>query len=98
MPLVCEIVNEAAQVSIDGELTIYTAAELSAQLLPRLGATPQMQVDLSQITEMDGAGLQLLVMLGREASRAGTALTLTGHSKAVLETLQLTGLGADLQG
>jgi anti-anti-sigma factor len=96
MPLVCEILNETAHVSIDGELTIYTAAELSAELLPRLGATPQMQIDLSQITEMDGAGLQLLIMVTREASKAGTALTLTGHSKAVLETLQLSGLGAAL--
>ena len=96
MPLVCEILNDSAHVSLDGELTIYTAAELSAELLPRLGATPQMQIDLSQITEMDGAGLQLLIMVTREASRAGTALTLTGHSKAVLETLQLSGLGAAL--
>ncbi len=96
MPLVCEILNDTAHVTIDGELTIYTAAELSAQWLPRLGATPQMQVDLSQITEMDGAGLQLLIMVTREASRAGTALTLTGHSKAVLETLQISGLSAAL--
>jgi len=96
MPLVCEILNDTAHVSLDGELTIYTAAELSAELLPRLGATPQMQIDLSQITEMDGAGLQLLIMVTREASKAGTALTLTGHSKAVLETLQLSGLGAAL--
>ena len=96
MPLVCEILNDTAHVSLDGELTIYNAAELSAELLPRLGATPQMQIDLSQITEMDGAGLQLLIMVTREASKAGTALTLTGHSKAVLETLQLSGLGAAL--
>lgn len=96
MPLVCEILNDTAHVTIDGELTIYTAAELSAELLPRLGATPQMQIDLSQITEMDGAGLQLLIMVTREASKAGTALTLTGHSKAVLETLQLSGLGTAL--
>lgn len=94
MPLQCEILNDTAHVNIDGELTIYTASDLAAQLLPRLGATPQMQIDLSQITEMDGAGLQLLIMVTREASRAGTALTLTGHSKAVLETLQLSGLGS----
>lgn len=42
---------------------------------------------------MDGAGLQLLIMVTREAAKAGTALTLTGHSNAVLETLQLSGLG-----
>lgn len=46
MPLACEILNDTAHVNIDGELTIYTASDLSAQLLPRLGATPQMQIDL----------------------------------------------------
>lgn len=94
MPLHYETQDDTAQVHIDGELTIYTAAELTAQWLPHLGATPRMALDLSQITEMDGAGLQLLLMVQREASRAGTELTLTGQSKAVTETLALCNLVA----
>ncbi|MBT2341616.1 MULTISPECIES: STAS domain-containing protein [Pseudomonas] len=94
MPLLYETVDDTAQVQIDGELTIYTVADLSAQWLPRLGATPRMDVDLSQITEMDGAGLQLLLMALREAAKAGTHLTLTGRSKAVTETLELCNLDA----
>ncbi|MNP67722.1 STAS domain protein [compost metagenome] len=53
-----------------------------------------MALDLSQITEMDGAGLQLLLMVQREAAKAGTQLTLTGQSKAVTETLALCNLVA----
>ncbi|MCL6702585.1 STAS domain-containing protein [Pseudomonas sp. T1.Ur] len=94
MPLLYEIEDDTAQVQIDGELTIYTAADLAAQLLPRLGATPAMALDLSQITEMDGAGLQLLLMVQREAPKAGTQLTVTGQSKAVTETLVLCNLVA----
>ncbi|AHL33544.1 sulfate transporter [Pseudomonas brassicacearum] len=94
MPLLYETLDDTAQVHIDGELTIYTAADLAAQLLPRLGATPQMELDLSQVTEMDGAGLQLLMMVQREAPKAGTQLTLTGHSNAVTETLALCNLVA----
>ncbi|ALI09502.1 MULTISPECIES: lipid asymmetry maintenance protein MlaB [Pseudomonas] len=94
MPLHYEAQDDTAQVHIDGELTIYTAAELAAQWLPHLGATPRMALDLSQITEMDGAGLQLLLMVQREASRAGTQLTLTGQSQAVTETLALCNLVA----
>ncbi|MDO7896017.1 STAS domain-containing protein [Pseudomonas citrulli] len=94
MPLLYETVDDTAQVQIDGELTIYTAADLSAQWLPHLGATPRMEVDLSQVTEMDGAGLQLLLMALREAPKAGTQLTLTGRSKAVTETLELCNLPA----
>jgi anti-anti-sigma factor len=92
MPLVYETANDTAHVAIDGELTIYTAAELAGQLLPKLGDTPHLHIDLSQITEMDGAGVQLLVMIKREALKAGTALNLTGHSQAVMETLDLCNL------
>ncbi|WP_445571660.1 STAS domain-containing protein [Pseudomonas sp. E102] len=94
MPLLYEVENDTAQVQIDGELTIYTAADLAAQLLPRLGATPAMVLDLSQITEMDGAGLQLLLMVQREAPKAGTQLTVANPSKAVTETLALCNLVA----
>ncbi|ROM70620.1 sulfate transporter [Pseudomonas brassicacearum] len=94
MPLLYETLDDTAQVHIDGELTIYTAADLAAQWLPRLGETPHMALDLSQITEMDGAGLQLLLMALREAPKAGTQLTLTGRSKAVTETLELCNLKA----
>ena len=92
MPLLYETQDDTAQVQIDGELTIYTAADLAAQWLPRLGATPRMALDLSQITEMDGAGLQLLLMVQREAPKAGTRLEITGQSKAVIETLALCNL------
>ncbi|MCJ8203482.1 STAS domain-containing protein [Pseudomonas sp. RGM2987] len=94
MPLLYEAVDDTAHVQIDGEQTIYTAADLSALWLPRLGATPRMEVDLSQITEIDGAGLQLLLMALREAPKAGTQLTLTGRSQAVNETLELCNLQA----
>ncbi|WP_426139681.1 STAS domain-containing protein [Pseudomonas sp. DWP3-1-2] len=92
MPFLCETLNDTARVHIDGELTIYTAAELAAQWLPRLGETPRMEVDVSEVTEIDGAGLQLLLLARREASRAGTRLTLTGQSKVVMETLELCNL------
>jgi anti-anti-sigma factor len=92
MPLLYETQGDTAQVQIDGELTIYTAADLAAQLLPCLGNTPHMELDLSQVTEMDGAGLQLLLIAQREAPKAGSRLTLTARSKTVRETLELCNL------
>ncbi|MGN8277062.1 STAS domain-containing protein [Pseudomonas sp. SMN5] len=94
MSLLYETLDDTAHLRIDGELTIYTAADLAAQWLPRLGATPRMELDLSQVTEIDGAGLQLLLMALREAPKAGTRLTLTGRSQAVSETLKLCNLKA----
>lgn len=94
MSLMCNTLDEMTQVNIDGDLTIYTVTELAAQLIPLPGEKRQIEVDLSQVTEIDGAGLQLLIQVKREALRAGIALRLTAPSKAVLDTFDLCNLGA----
>ncbi|MBI6578683.1 MULTISPECIES: STAS domain-containing protein [Pseudomonas syringae group] len=94
MSMLSEVTADTLRVSIDGELTIYTVTELAAGLLPQMGAAPRMEIDLSQVTEMDGAGFQLLAVIEREAGKTGTALSLTGQSKAVVETFELCHPGA----
>ncbi|WP_431702708.1 STAS domain-containing protein [Pseudomonas sp. BR20] len=89
MPITTETIDDTARVRIDGELTIYTVAELAAALLPQMGAAPRLELDLSEVTEMDGAGLQLLAVIRREAGIAGTALSVTGQSQVVMQALQL---------
>ena len=89
MPITLEILDDTGQVGIDGELTIYTVAELAGALLPQMGAAPRLALDLSQVTEMDGAGLQWLAVVQREAGLAGTALQVTGQSQAVMQAFQL---------
>ncbi|MCP1463998.1 MULTISPECIES: lipid asymmetry maintenance protein MlaB [unclassified Pseudomonas] len=89
MPITTETLDDTAHVRIDGELTIYTVAELAAALLPQMGAAPRLELDLSEVTEMDGAGLQLLAVIRREAGIAGTALSVTGQSQVVMQALQL---------
>ncbi|ALD98952.1 MULTISPECIES: STAS domain-containing protein [Pseudomonas] len=96
MPTPDESTNDTARVQIDGELTIYTVTELAARLLPQIGAAARLEVDLSQVTEMDGAGLQLLAVIQREAGKTGTSLHLTGQSKAVSETFELCNPGVVL--
>ena len=81
MPITLETLDDSTCVSIDGELTIYTVAEM--------GGAPRLMLDLSQVTEMDGAGLQLLAVIQREAENAGTALSVTGQSLAVTQALEL---------
>jgi anti-anti-sigma factor len=82
---------------IDGEFTIYRAAELAASLKAALAATPDggvLDVDLSDVAEMDSAGVQLLLAAKRSADESGRALRLSGRSSAVAEVLailQLTG-------
>ncbi|MCS3472646.1 anti-anti-sigma factor [Pseudomonas sp. JUb42] len=96
MSITCQSHDGTARVSIEGEMTIYTAAELGAVLLPLLADmqnnSDDLAIDLSQVTEMDSAGVQLLMLSKRESQRAGKALHLDGHSQAVLETFELCNL------
>lgn len=77
-----------------GELTIFTAAASREQMLAALAAADEIEMDLSQVSEIDSAGLQLLVAAKREAALHGKVLHFSGHSAAVLDALDLTDLSA----
>lgn len=76
-------------------LTIYQAEALKAQLLQALAAGPELELDLSQVGDMDTAGLQLLIMLKREAQQQGKQLSFQGHSPAVRSVIDFCNLAAE---
>lgn len=80
------------RIVIDGELTIYTALEMKDKLLAALLKTNELELDLSGVSEFDAAGLQLLVLIKKEANILDKTLSFTGHSPVVLELLDLSGL------
>jgi anti-anti-sigma factor len=79
---------------IDGEMTIYSAAEQKARLLGWLEAAHDIELDLSGVEEFDSAGLQLLLVMKQEARQRDARLHLVNHSQAVLEVVELL----DIQG
>jgi anti-anti-sigma factor len=79
-------------IAVEGELTIYTAVELQNKLLAGLSKTDELELDLSEVSEFDAAGLQLLVTIKKEAAVLGKVLRITGHSPAVSDLLDLSGL------
>jgi anti-sigma B factor antagonist len=82
------------RVRMDGAITIYDAAAGKQTLLEALADSRELEIDVSGVTEMDSAGLQLLVMVKREATVHGKRANLVGHSTAVLEVLDCYGLAA----
>lgn len=98
MPSTIEIDQDVCRVRIDGDMTIYTALDLKQELVPCLEKAAQLDFDLSQVNEMDTAGLQLLILLKRETAKRGTRLALTGHSNAateVIDTFAMAGFFGD---
>lgn|SRR3990167_5267842 len=78
----------------EGELTIYTAADNKARFLEALSVQDHLELDLSQVTEMDSAGLQLLLMAKKEAGRRNIELSFGQPSQVVMEVLDLCNLSS----
>ncbi|BBI99735.1 hypothetical protein FGKAn22_14280 [Ferrigenium kumadai] len=85
--------GNAVQFAVEGEMTIFRAAELKAAMLPEIARAQEIEVDLSHVTEIDSAGVQLMVAAKLEAILRGKELRFTGHSKPVLDMLDLCDLG-----
>jgi anti-sigma B factor antagonist len=82
------------KVKIDGAMTIYDAAAGKKVLLDALEGAHELEIDVSGVTELDTAGLQLLVLVKREALARGKRANLVAHSPAVLEVLDCYRLAA----
>jgi anti-sigma B factor antagonist len=76
------------------DLTIYNAMEHKQKLLDALSSVNRLELDLSQVAEIDTAGLQLLILAKREAARLNKDLDIVAHSPNVRQTLDFCNLAA----
>jgi anti-sigma B factor antagonist len=87
-----EQISSGSELRIESDLTIYTVVEWKETLLSALERSSALSIDLSAVRELDTAGLQLLLLAGREAQRAGKSITLVAPSTVVAEVVQLCNL------
>lgn len=73
-------------------MVIYRAEELKALLLSALDTSASLEVNLSAVTEIDTAGLQILLLLKQVSTETHKALTLVAHSEAVSDVFELLNL------
>ena len=73
----------------DGPLTIYDAGALKVRLQAALQQADDdgMELDLAQVSEIDTAGLQLLLLTRRESQRLRRPLHIVAASAAVREAI-----------
>jgi anti-anti-sigma regulatory factor len=79
---------------IEQNMTIYTAADLKPLILAEVRGSESPEFDLAGVSEIDSAGIQLLVMARREARSAGRTLRISGVRPAVSESLCFISLAA----
>ena len=82
----------AACLAVEGEMTIYRAAELKPALLDLVRMHDAPALDLSAVTEFDSAGLQLLLVARQEAATLGKTLRVQDASAAVRDVFALLGV------
>jgi anti-anti-sigma factor len=94
----------AATLRLQGELTIYAAQETRLLLLESLAALADadaqetLEVDVSDVTETDTAGIQILMAARLQARAMGKDVRLAGRNTAVNEVIGLLGLSAWFDG
>jgi anti-sigma B factor antagonist len=94
----CEVEKLNGVIHISGELTIYSAAVLKDGLFAALGEeADECRVDVSQVSEVDTSGLQLLIMMRRLCAAAAREFTLLDPSDALREVLELLKLDCRLR-
>lgn len=76
-------------------MTIYHAAVQKEALLEALKTAAALDLDLSAVSEIDTAGLQLLMLVKSEGERLGKPVRISAHSQAVQETLEFCRLAAN---
>jgi len=69
-----ESARSSRQIVINGELTIYTASEWRDRLINELAGNDDIRLDLAEVSEIDSAGLQLLLAVQRQAAGEGRQL------------------------
>ena len=80
------------RMAIDLDMTIYHAESLKAELLLGLARCEAVELDLSQVAEIDTSGIQLLMLAKRESQKQGKTLAIVAHSPAVQELLDFYNL------
>jgi anti-anti-sigma factor len=82
----------SAALRLSGELTIYHAAALRDALLPLAAEAGAWTLDLSGVTDIDSAGIQVLLAARRTLAVRGAVVRLTACGGAAQDALSLYGM------
>jgi len=79
--------SPSGHLAIDQDMTIYHAEALKSELLASLEPHQVIELDLSRVSQIDTAGIQLLMLTKRECQKQDKTLRIVAHSPAVHELM-----------
>lgn len=93
---IVECHGDVSLLTLNGEMTIYTAMELKQILADALSGCTELTVSLAGVTEMDTAGVQLLLMLKKASQQQDKSVRLKDHAPPVLKVIEIFDLSGQL--
>lgn len=84
--------TEAAALRLEGEMTIYTAVTNLERIRSHRPGPQEFILDLSGVSELDSAGVQLVLFAKQQAELQGLKFRLPNCSPAVDEVFSLLQL------
>ena len=88
--------STSQRLSLSEDLTIYHALEQKKTLLDALASSTELELDLLKVSEIDTSGLQLLLLLKKEAQKTGKRVAIVAHSQGVHSVIDFCNLATEL--
>lgn len=89
-----EIDGGSVLISVQDEMSIYSVLEQKNTIYSYIKRDCELQIDLSEVSEIDSAGIQLLMYLKNEANRKKNELSFLNHSQAVVDVVETFNLSS----
>lgn len=86
--------DKIERMSITQDMTIYHAEAIKKELMLTLDRGNIIELDLSQVTEIDTSGIQILMLAKRECQKHGQTLKIMAHSTSVHELIDFYNIAA----
>lgn len=87
-----EKLDNSLIVKLEGQFTIYQAGKLKNSLLEFFNENKPIQIDLSKVSEIDSACIQVLIAFKKEVKFYHKDIHFVHHSLAVLKLFEIYGL------
>ena len=88
--------KDKTDLSIDGELTIYTALEYKNYLIEKYTGGKTLEIDLGGVDEIDTSGIQLILALTNKISADGDDINIIASNETVNSAFAANNIFADM--
>ncbi len=89
-----DLSTTTTRLRLHGACTVYEVAAMQTDLLAAVQDFQRVEMDLSQVDDLDTAGLQLLMVCKQESRRLGHEMSIVAHSNAVVGVFEFLNLAA----